>query len=132
MQISRLISAFVILTGLFLCPFTAYAQDNPDYVTPAVNEDNSAHWALRGFSEIGMGLLFGTAAGGGALITGALIDPKNIKYTLLASAIIYPRGCERRHFGRIPDRFEIDLLGTIYRRLCRRACRRHYGIFYIG
>ena len=92
MRISRLISSLVILAGLFFCPFTAYAQDNPDYVKSPVSEDNSAHWALRGFSEIGMGLLFGTAAGGGALITGALIDPGNIEYTLLASALIYPAG----------------------------------------
>ena len=52
-----------------------------------------AHWATRGVAEIGMGTLFGAAIGGGAFLTGILIDPTNlrsIKATIAVSGIVYP------------------------------------------
>ena len=55
-------------------------------------DEKSAHWALRGFAEIGMGALFGAAVGGGALVSGVLIDRRSIKTTLIVSAALYPAG----------------------------------------
>ena len=93
MRLSTLISAVMLCIGFCLVPLHAWAQDNPDYsTTTEVKKDNTAHWAFRGFAEIGMGTLFGTVAGGTSLITGVLVNPQNLKPTLIASAILYPAG----------------------------------------
>ena len=90
-MIYRTILAFLLGLGLLAIANPAMAQDSPDFV-PVVKKDDSAHWALRGFAEIGMGTLFGTVAGGSALVTGVLVNPAELKPTLIAAAILYPAG----------------------------------------
>ena len=94
MRIRTFMAMLIALAGFCLFPVCGWAQDNPDYAvtTEDINKDAPAHWGLRGFAEIGMGTLFGTVAGGTALVTGVLVSPENIKTTLIVSAFLYPAG----------------------------------------
>ena len=77
-RIHRCLLGLVMLLGLVCLPGMAAARDK------------SSHWAVRGVAEVGMGTLFGAAVGGGALVTGAFIDPKSLKTTMAVSAALYP------------------------------------------
>ena len=52
---------------------SVYAQESPDVVQNQ-KKDNTAHPALRMFSEFGMGTVMGTAVGGTALLAGLFAD----------------------------------------------------------
>ncbi|MBQ9818432.1 MAG: hypothetical protein IJM59_13345 [Proteobacteria bacterium] len=89
---------FILLLTLafaafFVCPGNAaWAQESPDVGAPASKSKSSVSPALRGFSEFGMGVLFGTLSGGSALITGILVNPMDIRPALISAAILYPAG----------------------------------------
>lgn len=55
-----------------------------------VNPD--AHYALRGFSEFGMGTLIGTAVGGTAFLTSLFLKPWDLRPAFISGAILYPAG----------------------------------------
>lgn len=67
----------------------AFAQDSPDV---AAKKDDTAHPALRMFSEFGMGTLMGSVVGGTALLTGIFVNPMDYKPALISAAILYPAG----------------------------------------
>ncbi len=71
----------ILILGILLCfcPVTSHAQDK-----------QPAHWAARGAAEIGMGTLFGAAAGGSVFITGLFLNPNNYIPTIAISGIVYP------------------------------------------
>lgn len=88
-----LLSALLIASFGVVHPNALYAQQSPDVVADVVQKkDDTAHPALRGFAEAGMGLLFGTIAGGTSLITSLVLSPRDLKPALISSALLYPAG----------------------------------------
>lgn len=92
------IKHIALLLALFLAIFAAipaesYAQESPDTGdVQAEKKKSAAHPALRGFSEAGMGILFGTLAGGTAFITSLYVKKTDIRPALISGAILYPIG----------------------------------------
>ncbi len=92
---AKILSFIVIVLGLCFAGFYpatyVHAQESPD-VAQNQKKGNTAHPALRMFSEFGMGTLFGTAVGGAALLTGIFAKPTDLRPALISSAILYPAG----------------------------------------
>ncbi|MBO4349712.1 MAG: hypothetical protein J6A01_02045 [Proteobacteria bacterium] len=91
----KLLYLIVLMLGLCLAGIypasQAYAQESPDVVQNQKKND-TAHPALRMFSEFGMGTLFGTAVGGTALLTSLLVKPTDLRPAIISAAILYPAG----------------------------------------
>lgn len=94
-MITRILYFIAIVLGLcFAGIYTApdaYAQESPDVIQTQKKKE-TAHPALRMFSEFGMGTLFGTAVGGTALLTSLLVNPKDLRPAIISAAILYPAG----------------------------------------
>ena len=92
---TKILYFIMIVLGLCLAGIypasQAYAQESPDVVQNQKKKD-TAHPALRMFSEFGMGTLIGTAVGGTALLAGVLAKPTDLRPALISAAILYPAG----------------------------------------
>lgn len=78
----------------FLCLLFAMTRPAHAQVDPVIVEvkRHEAHPALRGFSELALGTLFGTAAAGIPIITGVFVNPFKLRGPLIAAALLYPAG----------------------------------------
>ena len=91
------ISHIALLLALFLAifvvvPTESYAQESPDTGDVQAEKRKTAHPALRGFAETGMGILFGTVAGGAAFITSLYVNKTDVRPAFISGAILYPIG----------------------------------------
>lgn len=93
-MIRSVLLLLALLFGMSVClPQEAFAQTSPDSGDVQSQKQNSAaHPALRGFSEAGMGILFGTLAGGAALLTSLYVNQTDIRPAMISAGILYPAG----------------------------------------
>ena len=134
---NRLIVVFALFASFFALsmalPSQSYAQDSIPPEIGRQKRSDPASAPLRMTAEVGLGTLFGTIAGSIPLMSGMGIqihdlvkyrDPNRRRHAHRDGDRV-SGWCRRwRHLGRIPHRFEIALLGTVCRCLCRCAhCR---------
>lgn len=87
------VTALALFLAIFWAvPRECFAQESPDTGDVQAQKQKTAHPALRGFAEAGMGILFGTLAGGSGLITGLYLNRTDIRPTLIAAGVLYPVG----------------------------------------